>query len=81
MKDIIVVEQPQSMEQMNHYLPYLDLGHHLLLTFDAIDLFAKITLLGVLHYDAQTFNVFVEKCFIVANNVGRTKRGKQSYLI
>ena len=80
-EDIIVVKQPQTMEQMDRYFPYFDLGHHLLLIFKCVDLFTKITLLGILHHYAQTLNALVEKSLIISDNVRRIERGKQSYFV
>ena len=69
MEDVVAVEDLEPVKQMDQQFPDLYFGHHLLLFFEGVDLFAEVALGGQLHYDAEAVDVLVEKGFVVAGDV------------
>ena len=66
MEDIVAVKNLEPLKQVDQQFPDLYFGHHLLLVFEGVDLFAEVPLTGQLHYDAEAVDVLVEKCLVVA---------------
>jgi hypothetical protein len=53
-------------------------------TFEGLSLFylpLKVTIVGVLHHDAQHFRFIIVECFLIGDNKGAFNRGEESNLI
>ena len=81
MEDVVAVEDLESVEQVDQQFPDLYFGHHLLLVFEGVDLFAEVALAGQLHHDAEAVDVLVEKGLVVAGDVGGAQGGQQPHLV
>ena len=81
MEDAIIMQSFQAIGEISEKPPYLRLRDHLFLFFVFGDHFSEISSFGVLHYDAECFQLLIEKGLVVVHDVGGMEGGEESNFI
>ena len=81
MQDVLAMQGSQSLDHLNEYFPDGRLSYHAIGLLVLYNLLIQVSIVQVVHHDAQARSRVFKKGFFVTDDTCMAKNGKKQLLI